>query len=47
MRDAQVLSMNETDTLAEAQEATVASWRRLHEISPDIVVPQDLLASAR
>ena len=46
MRDGRVLSMNESDAIAEAQEATVASWRRLHEISPDIVVPRDLLSRA-
>ncbi len=47
MRDGEVLSMNAGDTVALAQEATVTSWQRLHEISPDIVVPADLLASAR
>ena len=39
MRDGRVLTMNEADVIAEAQEATVAAWRRLHEQSPDIEMP--------
>ena len=45
LRDGVVLSMNETDVIAAAQEATVAAWRRLHEMSPDIELPPDLLSS--
>lgn len=44
LRDGAVLSMDEDDVIGAAQEATVAAWRRLHEMSPDITVPADLLA---
>lgn len=47
MRNGEVQTVDAGDVVAQAQEATVTSWRRLHEISPDIVVPADLLASAR
>ncbi|MDA0997830.1 MAG: amidohydrolase family protein [Proteobacteria bacterium] len=42
MRDGKMLSMNEADVIAEAQAATLAAWRRLAEISPDIELPQSM-----
>jgi 5-methylthioadenosine/S-adenosylhomocysteine deaminase len=42
MRDGRVLTMNEDDVIGEAQEATAAAWRRLHEQSPDIEIPPSL-----
>lgn len=42
MRDGRVLSMDEDAVMGAAQEATVAAWRRLSEISPDIRVPEGL-----
>lgn len=42
MKDGQVLCMNESDVLAEAQEATRAAWHRLGEISPDIELPASM-----
>lgn len=39
MKDGKVLCMNEAEVVAEAQEATRASWHRLGEISPDIELP--------
>ncbi len=42
MRDGRVLSMDENAVIAEAQEATVAAWHRLHETSGDIELPPGL-----
>ncbi len=42
MLDREVLTMNEDDVIAEAQEATVASWHRLSETSGDISLPPGL-----
>jgi hypothetical protein len=42
MRGGRVLTMDEDAVIAEAQEATVAAWRRLHEISADIELPPSL-----
>lgn len=42
MRDRKVLSMNESDVIGEAQEATVAAWHRLKETSGDIDLPAGL-----
>ena len=42
MRDGEVGCMNVRDTLDAAQEATVAAWHRLHEISEDIELPSSL-----
>ena len=42
MRDGHVLTMDEKLVIAEAQEATVASWHRLHETSGDIDLPPSL-----
>ena len=42
MLDGQVLTMDENLVIAEAQEATVASWHRLHETSGDIDLPPSL-----
>ena len=42
MLDGQVLTMDEKLVIAEAQEATVASWHRLHETSGDIDLPPSL-----
>jgi len=42
MRDGKVLSMNEDDVIAEAQDATVAAWHRLSETSGDIDLPPGL-----
>jgi len=42
MRGGRVLSMDEDAVIAEAQEATVAAWRRLHETSSDIELPPNL-----
>jgi 5-methylthioadenosine/S-adenosylhomocysteine deaminase len=43
MKDGEVLSMNETDVIAEAQAATKAAWHRLHETSGDIELPPGLM----
>jgi len=42
MRDNRVLTMDEDAIIAEAQEATVAAWHRLHETSGDIDLPPGL-----
>ena len=42
MENGKVLTMNETDVLRQAQEATISSWTRLHEIYPDIPVPEPI-----
>ncbi|MDA7947758.1 MAG: amidohydrolase family protein [Hyphomicrobiaceae bacterium] len=42
MRDGKVLSMNEDEVIAEAQEATAAAWHRLKETSGDIDLPAGL-----
>jgi 5-methylthioadenosine/S-adenosylhomocysteine deaminase len=42
MRDGKVLTMDEDAVIAEAQEATVAAWHRLHETSGDIDLPPGL-----
>ncbi len=42
MRDREVLTMDENAVIAEAQEATVAAWHRLHETSGDIPLPPGL-----
>lgn len=42
MRDRKVLTMDEDAVIAEAQEATVAAWRRLNETSGDIELPPAL-----
>jgi 5-methylthioadenosine/S-adenosylhomocysteine deaminase len=42
MRGGRVLTMDEDAVIAEAQEATVAAWRRLHETSADIELPASL-----
>jgi 5-methylthioadenosine/S-adenosylhomocysteine deaminase len=39
MVDGKVLTMNEDDTIKNAQEAAENAWRRLHESSPDIPLP--------
>lgn len=43
MRDGKVLTMNEEDVVRNAREATVSSWRRLHEQYPDIPMPDSPL----
>jgi 5-methylthioadenosine/S-adenosylhomocysteine deaminase len=45
MRDGRILTMDEGETIEAAQEATVAAWRRLHETSPDIRIPDGLLSA--
>ncbi len=42
MRCGKVLTMDEDAVIAEAQEATVAAWHRLHEASGDIDLPPGL-----
>ena len=42
MRAGKVLCMDEDAVIAEAQEATVAAWRRLNETSGDIELPPSL-----
>ncbi len=44
MQDGVVLTMNEEDVVRNAQEATVSSWRRLHEQYPDVPMPPSLVA---
>ena len=43
MREGEVLTMDEESVIAEAQEATVASWHRLGETSSDIELPPSLI----
>lgn len=45
MRENKVLTMDEDAVIAEAQEATVAAWHRLHETSGDIDLPPGLEAA--
>ena len=40
MQNGKVLTMNEDDTLRNAQEATANAWARMHEMYPDIRVPE-------
>ena len=40
MEHGKVLTMNEEDVLRNAQEAASTAWRRLHEMFPDIAVPE-------
>lgn len=42
MKGGNVLCMNETDVIAEAQEATRAAWRRLGEMWPEIELPMSM-----
>jgi 5-methylthioadenosine/S-adenosylhomocysteine deaminase len=42
MRDRKLLTMDESEVIAEAQEATVAAWRRLSETSDGIDLPPGL-----
>ncbi len=42
MRFGKVLTMDEDAVIAEAQEATIAAWHRLHETSGDIDLPPGL-----
>ena len=42
MKDREVLCMDEPEVIAEAQQATAAAWRRLHETSGDIDLPPSL-----
>ena len=42
MRCGKVLTMDEDAVIAEAQEATIAAWHRLHETSGDIDLPPGL-----
>jgi 5-methylthioadenosine/S-adenosylhomocysteine deaminase len=42
MQGSRVLTMDEDAVIAEAQEATVAAWHRLHETSGDIELPPNL-----
>lgn len=42
MRDRKVLTMDESAVIAEAQEAAVAAWHRLHKTSGDIDLPPGL-----
>lgn len=42
MKDREVLCMDEPAVIAEAQDATAAAWRRLHETSGDIDLPPSL-----
>ena len=42
MKDHQVLCLDEPEVIAEAQAATAAAWRRLHETSGDIELPPSL-----
>ena len=42
MKDREVLCMDEPEVIAEAQDATAAAWRRLHETSGDIDLPPSL-----
>ena len=44
MRDRKVLCMDEKAVLSNAQTATGAAWRRLHEKSPDLPLPDALRA---
>ncbi|MCX5914453.1 MAG: hypothetical protein NTV04_21280, partial [Deltaproteobacteria bacterium] len=39
MFEGKVLTMNEEDTIKNAQEAAESAWRRLQESSPDIPMP--------
>ncbi len=45
MREGEVLTMDEESVIADAQEATLASWHRLHEASGDIELPSGLVSN--
>jgi 5-methylthioadenosine/S-adenosylhomocysteine deaminase len=47
MFEGKVLTMNEADTLRNAQEAAEGAWRRLQESSPDIPMPANFKKGAR
>lgn len=42
MRDRKVLCLNEGEVVSNAQAATGAAWRRLHENNPDLPLPEAL-----
>jgi 5-methylthioadenosine/S-adenosylhomocysteine deaminase len=42
MRDGRILCLDEAGVLRNAQDATAASWRRLHEKNPDLPLPEAL-----
>jgi 5-methylthioadenosine/S-adenosylhomocysteine deaminase len=46
MSEGKVLTMNEADTLRNAQEAAESAWRRLQESSPDIPMPANFKKGA-
>jgi 5-methylthioadenosine/S-adenosylhomocysteine deaminase len=47
MFEGRVLTMNEADTLRNAQEAAESAWRRLQERSPDIPMPANFIKGAK
>ena len=40
MENGRVLTMNEEDVLRHAQEAAISAWERLHQMYPDIPMPE-------
>ena len=45
LRDGKVLCLDEKEVLRNAQSATAGAWRRLHDTSPDLPLPETLRAA--